>query len=94
MRFDLVGAFAGIAAATWLVIDLPFIIRDAPAWAEGVLLVLTQHAIPHGQGLIDVSFYITDGSAALDFYSYAALLLGARAPRSRRCSGSAASVRP
>ena len=42
-----------------------------------MLLVLTQHAIPHGQGLIDVSFYLTDGSAALDFYSYAALLLGA-----------------
>ena len=72
----LVGAFTGIAAATWLVIDLPFIIRDAPAWAAGVLLVLTQHAIPHGQGLIDVSFYITDGSGALNYYSYAALLLG------------------
>ena len=72
-----VGSFAAIGAITWLVIDLPFIVRDAPAWAEGVLLVLTQHAIPHGQGLIDVSFYLTDGSAALNFYSYAALLLGA-----------------
>lgn len=72
-----VGTFAGIAAATFLIINLPFIVRDAPAWASGVLLVLTQHAIPHGQGLIDVSFYLTDGSAALDFYSYAALLLGA-----------------
>jgi hypothetical protein len=71
----LVGAFAGIAVASWLVIDLPFIVADAPAWAAGVLLVLTQHAIPHGQGLIDISFYLTDGSRALDFYSYAALLL-------------------
>jgi hypothetical protein len=71
-----VGSFVAIAALTWLAIDLPFIVRDAPAWAAGVLLVLTQHAIPHGQGLIDVSFYLTDGSAALDFYSYAALLLG------------------
>lgn len=71
-----VGSFAVVAAITWLAIDLPFIVRDAPAWAGGVLLVLTQHAIPHGQGLIDVSFYLTDGSAALDFYSYAALLLG------------------
>ena len=44
-------------------------------WASGVALVLTQHAIPHGQGLIDVSFYLTDGSAELDFYSYATLLL-------------------
>ena len=61
---------------TFLAINLPFIVRDAPAWASGVALVLTQHAIPHGQGLIDVSFYLTDGSAELDFYSYATLLLG------------------
>ena len=39
-----------------------------------MLLVLTRHAIR--MGLIDVSFYLTDSSAALDFYSYAALLLG------------------
>ena len=70
-----VGAVVGIAAATFLVINLPFIVSAGPAWASGVLLVLTQHAIPHGQGLIDVSFYLTDGSAALDFYSYATLLL-------------------
>ena len=70
-----VASFAGIAAATFLVINLPFIVTAGPAWASGVLLVLTQHAIPHGQGLIDVSFYLTDGSAELDFYSYATLLL-------------------
>ncbi len=70
-----VGTFAGIAAAVWLAIDAPFIVRDAPAWAAGVMLVLTQHAIPHGQGLIGVSFYLTDGSGALDYYSYATLLL-------------------
>lgn len=71
-----VGTFAMVAAGTFLVINLPFIVRDAPAWAAGVALVVTQHAIPHGQGLIDVSFYLTDGSGALDFYSYATLLLG------------------
>ncbi len=70
-----VGSFAGIAVAVWLAIDAPFIVRDAPAWAAGVTLVLTQHAIPHGQGLIGVSFYLTDGSGALDYYSYATLLL-------------------
>src|SRR4029078_10754500 len=36
-----------------------------------------QPAVPAGQGLIDISFYLTDGSAALDLYSDAALLLGA-----------------
>lgn len=73
--FGTVAMFAGVAALTFLAINLPFIVRDAPAWASGVALVLTQHAIPHGQGLIDVSFYLTDGSAELDFYSYATLLL-------------------
>jgi hypothetical protein len=70
-----VGPFVGIAAATFLLINLPFIVGNTSAWASGVLLVLTQHAIPHGQGLIDVSFYLTDGSSELDFYSYATLLL-------------------
>lgn len=70
-----VAAFSGIGAATFLLINLPFIVGDAPAWAAGIVLVLTQHAIPHGQGLIDISFYLTDGSAALDFYSYATVLL-------------------
>ena len=73
--FRTVASFAGVAAVTFLAINLPFIVRDAPAWASGVVLVLTQHAIPHGQGLIDVSFYLTDGSAQLVFYSYATLLL-------------------
>jgi hypothetical protein len=70
-----VASFAGVAAAVWVAINAPFIIRDAPAWAAGVTLVLTQHAIPHGQGLIGVSFYLTDGSGALDYYSYATLSL-------------------
>jgi len=72
--FATVASFAAVTAATFLAINLPFIVRDAPAWASGVALVLTQHAIPHGQGLIDVSFYLTDGSAELVFYSYATLL--------------------
>jgi hypothetical protein len=73
--FGTVASFAAVAGATFLAINIPFIVRDAPAWASGVVLVLTQHAIPHGQGLIDVSFYLTDGSAELAFYSYATLLL-------------------
>ena len=72
--FGTVVSFAAVAAATFLAINLPFVVRDAPAWASGVALVLTQHAVPHGQGLIDVSFYLTDGSAELVFYSYATLL--------------------
>ena len=52
--FGTVASFAGVAGVTFLAINLPFIARDAPAWASGVALVLTQHAIPHGQGLIDV----------------------------------------
>ena len=63
-RSTTVAAFAGIAAAVCLAIDCRSSSGTRPAWASGVALVLTQHAIPHGQGLIDVSFYLTDGSGA------------------------------
>ncbi len=67
--------FAGIAAATWLLINGYFAIRSGAAWLAGILTPLTQHAVPHGQGLIDISYYFIGGSGALDFYSYATVAL-------------------
>lgn len=70
------GGFIGIAAATFIVIDLPFVAGDPVAWLDGILSPFTQHAVPHGQGLIGISYYLLDGSARLSFFSYAALLFG------------------
>ena len=68
------GAFIGITAATFIVINLPFIASDPRAWLDGILSPLTQQAVPHGQGLVGISYYLLDGSARLSFFSYAALL--------------------
>ncbi|HEY0444065.1 MAG TPA: hypothetical protein VGC90_07580, partial [Candidatus Limnocylindrales bacterium] len=73
-----VARFAAIAAMTFLAINAFFIVRDGPAaWLGGIVLPLTQHGVPHGQGLIDLTYYLTNGSGALDFYSYATLLFAA-----------------
>src|SRR3712207_9229299 len=44
------------------------------SWFAGIALPLTQGAVLHGQGLVDVSLYFTDGSDRLDWYSRASLL--------------------
>lgn len=72
-----VGRFAAIAAGTFLAISAPLIVRDGGgAWMQGILTPIFQHAVPHGQGLIDISYYFTDGSGGLDFYSYATASFG------------------
>ncbi|NUO40967.1 MAG: hypothetical protein HOV82_02910 [Streptomyces sp.] len=67
----------GTAATVWLLLNTYFIVSEPKAWLEGVALPLTQGAVLHGQGLVDVSLYLTDGSDRLDWYSHASLLLAA-----------------
>jgi hypothetical protein len=71
-----VGGFMGIGAVIFLVVNLPFIVSGPSAWLAGVLSPLLDHAVPHGQGLVGISYYLLDGSSQLAFYSYAALLFG------------------
>ncbi|MFE2579952.1 hypothetical protein [Streptomyces sp. NPDC059378] len=68
---------SGIAVAVWLLIDTYFVVREPGAWLGGIALPLTQGAVLHGQGLVGVSLYLTDGSDRLDWYGYASLLLAA-----------------
>ncbi|MET7685890.1 hypothetical protein [Streptomyces sp. NPDC005423] len=67
--------FAGTAALVWAGINAYFAAQDFSPWLHGLLLPLTQKAILHGQGLMGISYYFTDGSSRLDYYSYASLLL-------------------
>ncbi|MEY9846774.1 hypothetical protein [Streptacidiphilus sp. MAP5-3] len=66
------GRYAGLAGAVFLVVNLPFLIRDGLDWAPGIVAVLTQHASPQGLGPVDISYYLTRGSGALGLYSTAA----------------------
>ncbi|WP_393097263.1 hypothetical protein [Streptomyces sp. LN325] len=72
-----VGRIVGVAAATWLLINAYFVVSEPRTWFEGIMLPLTQQANIHGQGLVGVSLYFTDGSGRLAWYSHASLLLAA-----------------
>lgn len=72
-----VGRFVAAAATVWLLINTYFIVRQPHDWLSGIALPLTQGAVLHGQGLVGISLYLTDGSGRLVWYSYASLLLAA-----------------
>nr|WP_202458221.1 hypothetical protein [Streptomyces sp. SID5464] len=67
--------FAGAAATVWLLINTYFAVSEPGTWLTGIALPLTQGAVLHGQGVVDISLYLTDGSDRLDWYSSASLLL-------------------
>ncbi|KOV69374.1 membrane protein [Streptomyces sp. MMG1121] len=68
---------AGIAVLTWLLINAYFIVTEPGPWIRGIALPLTQGAVVHGQGLVDISLYFTHGSDRLDWYGHASMLLAA-----------------
>lgn len=71
----LTARYAGLGAAVFAVVNLPFAATAPARWLAGVLSPLTQGAVPKGVGLIGIAYYLRGGSDTLDFYSYAAVLL-------------------
>lgn len=69
------GRYAGVTVLAWLALDAPFLLTEPTAWLHGLALPLVQHAIVHGQGLVDVSEFLTGGSGAIGAYSVAQTLL-------------------
>lgn len=67
--------YVGLAAGTFTAINLPFIVIGPRAWLAGVLGPLTQHAIPYGQGLIDLATFARAGGGNLHLFSDAAILI-------------------
>ncbi|WP_241740824.1 hypothetical protein [Streptomyces sp. L2] len=67
----------GVAVTAWLLLNTYFIVHETGAWLGGIVLPLTQGAVLHGQGLVDVSLYFTHGSDRLDWYGHASMLLAA-----------------
>ncbi|MEU6225323.1 hypothetical protein [Streptomyces sp. NPDC047042] len=65
----------GAAVTVWLLINTYFIVSEPHTWASGVALPLTQNATIHGQGLVGLALYYTDGSDRLAWYSHASILL-------------------
>ena len=73
-----IARYVGIAAATFFVVNAGFIAAGPGAWAKGVLGPLLQHAIPYGQGLIDLPVFFGAGGGDLALYTLGAVavLLG------------------
>ncbi|MEV0634029.1 hypothetical protein AB0I77_03445 [Streptomyces sp. NPDC050619] len=66
---------AGVAVTVWLLINTYFIVSEPGDWFTGIALPLTQGAVVHGQGVVGISLYFTNGSDRLDWYSHASVLL-------------------
>ena len=65
--------FLGIALLTFFVVNAPWIAASPKAWVTGVLSPLTQHAIPFGQGVIDLTAFFRIGGGNLDDYTFASV---------------------
>ncbi|MFE9449714.1 hypothetical protein [Streptomyces sp. NPDC006739] len=72
-----VARIVGLAVTAWLLINMYFIVQEPGPWIRGIALPLTQGAVLHGQGLVGVSLYFTDGSDRLDWYGHASMLFAA-----------------
>lgn len=67
--------YTGVVLLVAAAVNVPFMIWNYQAWYTGVLTPLTEPTVPHGQGLIGISYYLVGGSGAMDYYAYAAGLL-------------------
>ncbi len=71
----LTARFGSVALAAFGIVNFPFIVWGANAWWSGVITPLVQHAIPRGQGLIDLTLVLGLGGGNLDWYSRSAMAL-------------------
>ncbi|MGW9026838.1 hypothetical protein ACWGQ5_22170 [Streptomyces sp. NPDC055722] len=72
-----VARFTAISAVVALAANAYFIVQSPRAWVSGLTLPFTQHGVLHGQGIMGLSYYFSNGSSRLDFYSYGSMLLAA-----------------
>lgn len=70
--------YTGIAVATFLAVNAWFILSGPGAWLRGVLEPLVQHAIPYGQGLVDLPVFAGIGGGDIGLFTCGAIavLLG------------------
>src|ERR1022692_1521673 len=71
--------YCGIAAAAFLVPNLPYLIGSPVAWLRGILTPISSGAVPAGQGLISLSLSLPIGGGSLRAYNLAAMVVLAAA---------------
>jgi uncharacterized membrane protein len=77
--------YTATAITTAALLNAPFMIWGFGAWFRGVLAPIQQHAVPYGQGLVDLSLFFGIGGGNIGAYTTAAafLLVAALAAQSR-----------
>lgn len=71
----LTARYVAWAAGAFLAVNAPFIIWSAHSWVTSVAAPLLQHAIPYGQGLIDLTLILHVGGGNLEAYQICAALV-------------------
>jgi uncharacterized membrane protein len=71
----LVARYAAWAAAAFLTVNAPFMIWSFRPWFDSIAAPITQHAVPYGQGLIDLTLFFHLGGGTLQAYRLCAMLL-------------------
>ncbi|MGC9221004.1 MAG: hypothetical protein ACP5H2_06585 [Solirubrobacteraceae bacterium] len=71
----LAGTYALIALAAFLAPNLPFIFMDLGAWWHGILVPVTAHLVPAGQGIIALSLFVKIGGGSLVAFTAATVTL-------------------
>jgi uncharacterized membrane protein len=67
--------YAGIATAAFLAPNLPYLVTAPGAWLRGVLTPFSAHAVPAGQGLVNLSLSLAVGGGSLRAYTVAAAVV-------------------
>jgi uncharacterized membrane protein len=81
----IIACYTATAITTAALLNAPFLIWNSGAWFSGVLAPIRQHAVPYGQGLVDLSVFFRLGGGNIGAYTIAAafLLIAALAAQSR-----------
>jgi len=67
--------YTGIAVASFLLPNLPYLVSSPGAWLRGILGPLTADAVPAGQGLVSLSLSLMVGGGSLLAYNVAAAVI-------------------
>jgi uncharacterized membrane protein len=72
--FRAVGRYVAVVAGVFLVINSPFLLTNPIAFLRGIFIPIIQHAIPYGQGIIDLANFAGVGGGDLSAYTVSAML--------------------
>ncbi len=71
MAWKIAWRYTAITGGVFLLTNLPFVLMNFSAWIHDILLPLTAHTVPAGQGLVDLAYYDHLGGGNLEWYSLA-----------------------